>query len=472
MVQTYTTQIRPALAAILLFCGLASSAAVAQEASYAPQGAQGALQPESFATLAPDQLDTLVGAIALYPDPLIAQILPASTYPIDIVRAARLVRSGATSDQLDQQSWDPSVKAISHYPTVLQMMDDNIDWTQQLGQAFIAQPDDVMQSIQRLRLQAQNLGNLATNSQQQIFLEDSAVRIIPANPDVIYVPVYQPSVVYYQPAPVYSSYVSFGFGLPCGAWLDLDCDWNNHWFYRPGWTWNHWHDNFIIDRDRFIRPRHDFEPHRGDRNPTVWRRDNDRPLTFPGHRLTRPSQFDQFRGRDNNRDSTHFNDRNRGDAPTRRPVQVPTPRSEPMDRGRNPSTPTHSIPPPATDHTQRGLERGQSSRRSELTHDGPVSSPPITTLPVAPRQAKPAPIAAPPRDNRPSPSPTPRDVQPMPPVRANHAPAPKPIAAPPAHINTPPVHIAPPPAAATRPATPAYVQPPQRDDNTKRGLHK
>src|SRR5438105_2993075 len=121
-------------------------------------------QPETAAPVAPpadstaasapftsSQLEQLTGAIALYPDPLVAQVLPACTYPLDIVKAARLVRSGATAAQIDQQDWDPSVKAVAHYPGVLELLDNNLEWTQQLGQAFLAQPDDVMQAIQRLR---------------------------------------------------------------------------------------------------------------------------------------------------------------------------------------------------------------------------------------------------------------------------------------------------------------------------------
>jgi len=189
--------------------------------------------------LTSDELDQLLGPIALYPDPLMAQLLPASTYPLDIVRAARLVHSGATDAAIDQQNWDPSVKAIAHYPTVLEMMDSNLDWTQQLGQAFVAQPQDVMAAVQRLRLRARDLGNLVTTSQQQVLVEDSYIYVVPASPMILYVPAYQPDYVYYR-RPVYEPFITFGIGFSLGAWCDLDFDWDHHFIGRPGWTWNHW----------------------------------------------------------------------------------------------------------------------------------------------------------------------------------------------------------------------------------------
>src|SRR5688500_2904542 len=123
------------------------SAAFAFAQSTTPSGAQapaapaGASQPE--ATLSAAQLDDLMGPIALYPDPLIAQILPAATFPTDIVLAARMVGRGASQQELDYQDWDASVKALSHYPSIIKMMDERLDWTQQIGAVFTRQPDDV-----------------------------------------------------------------------------------------------------------------------------------------------------------------------------------------------------------------------------------------------------------------------------------------------------------------------------------------
>ena len=103
------------------------------------------------------QLDQLLGPIALYPDPLIAQILPASTFPTEIVMADRYISDGGDPNQIDQQPWDPSVQALARYPNVLQWMDQNLDWTTELGQAFLYQQQDVMDFIQELRQSAYNL---------------------------------------------------------------------------------------------------------------------------------------------------------------------------------------------------------------------------------------------------------------------------------------------------------------------------
>ncbi len=174
------------------------------------------------------ELDQMTGPIALYPDPLIAQILPAATLPAQVVMADRFVQSGQDLNLVDQQPWDPSIKALARYPSVLKMMDDNISWTTDLGQAFLAQPGDVMDSIQRLRAQAQAMGNLYSTPQQQVIVQPGAIEILPANPQVIYVPVYQPSVVFYRPPPPTGFWITFGAGFGIGAWLNHDCDWHHH----------------------------------------------------------------------------------------------------------------------------------------------------------------------------------------------------------------------------------------------------
>ena len=137
------------------------------------------------------ELDQMLGPIALYPDPLIAQILPAATLPSEIVLADRYVQGGGDPNLIDQQPWDPSVRALARYPTVLKWMDDNLAWTTALGQAFVYQPQDVMDSIQRLRAEAMARGNLQTTPQENVFTEDGIIEILPADPEVIYLPVYQ-----------------------------------------------------------------------------------------------------------------------------------------------------------------------------------------------------------------------------------------------------------------------------------------
>jgi hypothetical protein len=122
----------------------------------------------AYQPMAAAQLDQLLGPIALYPDPLIAQILPGSTLPTQIVLADRYVSGGGDPNQIDQQPWDPSVQALARYPNVLKWMDDNLNWTTELGQAFLNQQQDVMDSIQRLRQSAYNLSNLQSTPQQQV----------------------------------------------------------------------------------------------------------------------------------------------------------------------------------------------------------------------------------------------------------------------------------------------------------------
>ena len=149
---------------------------------------------------------------------------------------------------IDQQPWDPSIQALARYPTVLKWLDDNLAWTTALGQAFLYQQQDVMDSIQRLRAQAQAMGNLQSTPQESVVVDNGTIEILPANPDVIYVPVYQPDVVYFQ-RPYGTPFISFGLGFAVGAWLNCDFDWHNHhvivwghdqprpanwWFRRPG----------------------------------------------------------------------------------------------------------------------------------------------------------------------------------------------------------------------------------------------
>ena len=157
--------------------------------------AQMAVPPPGLAyqPLPAAQLDQLLGPIALYPDPLIAEILPASTLPTQIVLADRYVSGGGDPNQIGQQPWDASIQALARYANVLKWMDDNLSWTTQLGQAFLNQQPDVMQSIQRLRASASKLGNLQSSPQQQVIADGSNIQIVPADPQVIYVPVYQPA---------------------------------------------------------------------------------------------------------------------------------------------------------------------------------------------------------------------------------------------------------------------------------------
>ena len=169
-------------------------------------------------------LDQMLGPIALYPDPLIGVILPAATEPSQIVLADRHVSEGGDPNQIAQQPLDPSVQGLAHYPNVLKWMDDNLAWTTELGQAFANQQSDVMDSIQRLRAKAQALGNLQSTPQENVVSDDGTIDIDPADADDMYVPDYQPDLIYYQPG----VYCSFGIGFPIGVWLGFDWDWRHH----------------------------------------------------------------------------------------------------------------------------------------------------------------------------------------------------------------------------------------------------
>ena len=193
--------------------------------------------------LAPEALNQLVAPIALYPDALIALILPASTVPSDVVLAARYISSNGDPAQVANQPWDDSVKSLARYPDVLTWMDQNLEWTSALGEAFLNQPADVMNSIQGLRAEAKAAGNLRDTPQQQVVEEKTYIRIVPAQPEVIYVPQYDPEVVYVQPySQDYGPLLTFGAGFAVGSWLNYDCDWDRRNIYvgqwRPGWHYN------------------------------------------------------------------------------------------------------------------------------------------------------------------------------------------------------------------------------------------
>lgn len=174
-------------------------------------------------------LDRMLGPVALYPDPLLAQLLPAATLPEQVVLADRYLREGGDVNIVDAQPWDNSIKALARYPSTLRMLDENLAWTTDLGRAFLNQPTDVMNSIQRLRAQAHALGNLQSTSQQTVVFYGGVIEILPPAPQVIYVPVYQPELVYVQrPAAPGRFYISFSAGFVAGAWLNHDCDWHDH----------------------------------------------------------------------------------------------------------------------------------------------------------------------------------------------------------------------------------------------------
>lgn len=177
------------------------------------------------------ELIELLGPIALYPDALISLILPASTVPADVVMGARFVASAADLALLDDKPWDSSVKALTRYPDTLHWLDDNLEWTAQVGDAFVEQPVEVMETIQTLRAKARALGNLVDTPEQKIVQEAADIRIIPAQPEYIYEPRYDPEAVYVE-RPVAGPLLFFSAAHRIGAWLNYEFDWNHHRLYR------------------------------------------------------------------------------------------------------------------------------------------------------------------------------------------------------------------------------------------------
>jgi len=206
-----------------------------------------------------EELDQMLAPIALYPDSLLTQVLMASTYPLEVVQAERWAKQNkdmkgdALAKALEAQPWDPSVKSLVNFPQVLTMMSEKLDWTQKVGDAFLAQQKDVMGTIQNLRHKAEASGNLKTTKEQVVKVEKEVIIIEPASPQVIYVPTYNPTVVYgtwaypaYPPYPVYPpGYVAGGavFGFAAGAAVGAA------WGYA--WGNSNWHGGDVdVDVNR------------------------------------------------------------------------------------------------------------------------------------------------------------------------------------------------------------------------------
>src|SRR5580658_1719093 len=212
--------------------------------------------PPPYTKQTKEQLQQLVAPIALYPDSLVAQILAASTFPEQVVEADRFVQAHPDlkgtdlGNAVDQQPWDPSVKAITAFPSVLGNMDKNLSWTSSLGDAYYNQQKDVMDAVQVMRKKAEEAGNLKTTPQQTVTEKDSDIEIEPVDPDVVYVPAYDPWLVYGYPVVAWPGwypypgiwfggpYLSFGIGFGIGWWGGFGWGWGN-------WGFN-WHNHYAI----------------------------------------------------------------------------------------------------------------------------------------------------------------------------------------------------------------------------------
>ncbi len=226
---------------------LVQQPASGQEPPATPPAAQSAEKPaEKPATaFSTEQLEQIVAPIALYPDPLLMQVCMAATYPIEVVQAGRWVaanpgkQAAELESALKTEDWDPSVKSLCGFPDALKHLSDNLDWTQDLGDAFLGQRTELLDTVQHMRKKALDAGQLKTTPEQTVTVkEDQIIVVQPANPQVIYVPTYSPTVVYgswsyphwyypplYYPPPPGAVAFSFAVGVAWGAAMWGGCSW-------------------------------------------------------------------------------------------------------------------------------------------------------------------------------------------------------------------------------------------------------
>ena len=248
------TQIVVSLLSLMLLLATSSQDMLgSQDAQTLAQAPTRPEQAPPYAQQTPEQLQRLVAPIALYPDSLVAQILAAATFPEQVVEVDRWIQAHpdlkdeALAQAVDQQPWDPSVKALAAFPSVLGNMDKNLSWTSSLGDAYYNQQEEVMDAVQVMRQKAEQAGNLKSTPQQTVTTEGSSIVIEPASPEIVYVPAYDPWVVYGDPLVAWPGwygypgiwfdgpYLSFGIGFGIGffggfgwGWGNWGFDWHNH----------------------------------------------------------------------------------------------------------------------------------------------------------------------------------------------------------------------------------------------------
>jgi hypothetical protein len=239
---------------LAVLCSVLLTPGVVMPAGQSQQPAAGASE-QPAPKIPADQLDSLVAPIALYPDPMLAQVLAASTYPLEIVQLQQWLsknsglKDKALVDAVEKQDWDPSVQGLAALPEVVKFLADDIQWTTDLGNAFLAQQNDVMEAVQRMRQKAQSKGNLKSTEQQTVetkVVESKQVIVIQqANPEVVYVPSYNPTVVYGAPVYPYPpvaypppGYYAAGLAISFGVGLAMGAAWGGGWGYGCGWGGN------------------------------------------------------------------------------------------------------------------------------------------------------------------------------------------------------------------------------------------
>lgn len=237
-----------------------------------PLAAQAEEAPPPVVSQSPEQLQQLVAPIALYPDELVAQILAAATYPPEVVEADRWlqehsnVKGKELASAVDKQQWDPSVKALTQFPSVLANMDKNLSWTSSLGEAYVSQPQQVMDAVQTMRQRAQSAGTLKSTPKQVVKTQGQTIIIEPAQPDVVYVPTYDPWLVYGAALPMWPGWYPYpglylagpGFGFGFGFNIGL--------FGGFGWGWPHWgfdwgHRAILFNHNTYISHSRTFITH-------------------------------------------------------------------------------------------------------------------------------------------------------------------------------------------------------------------
>jgi len=269
--------------------------------------------PPPNQVLTPDQLNDLVAPIALYPDPLLSQIMVASTYPLEVVQAYQWLQRSpgltgpALTEAAQQQNWDPSVQALVIFPDVLKRLNDDVTWTTNLGNAFLAQQQDVMDAVQRMRQRAEQAGKLAPTPQENVIdTTDNgqpAIEIMPADPAVMYVPVYDPLWIWgpplWYPYPRWywpsRGVIVGGVGFGFGAGIDVGLFFGGGWHGWGGWGWHPgWGSHAIIVNNTFIHEHGFNSGHIADVHGNgVWQHDAAHRAGVP---YARPELNNQYRG--------------------------------------------------------------------------------------------------------------------------------------------------------------------------------
>jgi hypothetical protein len=369
-----------------------------------------------------EDLERLVSPIALYPDPLIALILPASTHPSDIVLASRFLAQGRPADAAANEPWDESVRGLARYREVIEFLDRELHWTRRLGEAFLDQPAAVMNAIQAVRARANASGLLSDTREQEVIIEQTEIRIIPAQPTVIYVPRYDPEIIFIErPAYYYPrSFFTFGVAYGIGTWLSYDCDWryqtvrvahrSPYWYHAPDWRHYRTHDSWARWSPG---PRHERRRHDDRRSREYVHRSNN--VWTPPAQVSPPSPAGrQWSGDHANRRSRGdvHHERRHGDERRREVARPPRPVTAPEIVASSPSyatapqivtQPIASPPPMATQSRPSNHSRGENDAARAQRSERPTprveqsnhrrdhaSSPPAQTNPTHANDHRPA----------------------------------------------------------------------------------